>query len=99
MSGNLGLLVCVVRLSRVDVHRSARRHHVSDEDILHAYRHAMTWVELGDDPQRYLLAGPDRAGNLLELVVLVTDEVELVIHAMALRDTTRRELFGKEGGR
>lgn len=81
----------------MDVHRSARRHEVGDEDIKHAYRHSITWVELDDDPQRYLLAGPDRAGNLLELVVLVTDEVELVIHAMALRETTRRELFGKEG--
>ena len=50
-------------------------------------------MELGDDPPRYLVAGPDRSGNLLELVLIEADGVELVIHAMALRPSTRRELF------
>jgi len=58
----------------VEIHRSARRHQVPDEDISHAYEHPVAWVELGDDPLRYLLAGADRAGNLLELVVLVVLE-------------------------
>jgi hypothetical protein len=83
---------------RVEIHRSARRHHIADEDIQHAYRHSLVWVELGEDPPRYLLAGPDRAGNLLELLLLVGRDVELVIHAMALRDGTRRELFGEGSG-
>jgi hypothetical protein len=61
---------------------SARRHGVADEDIDHALAHAVAWAELGDDPPRYLLAEPDRAGNLLELVVLVLGGDELVIHAM-----------------
>ena len=82
----------------VEIHPSARRHHVPDEDIEHAYGHSLVWVELGEDPPRYLLAGPDRAGNLLELVLLVGQDVELVIHAMALRDATRRELFGRGAG-
>jgi len=47
---------------------------VPDEDIRHAYEHPVAWVELGDDPLRYLLAGADRAGNLLELVVAVEDD-------------------------
>jgi hypothetical protein len=81
----------------VDIHGSARRHHISDEDIVHAYEHAVTWVELGDDPPRYLVVGPDRSGNLLELVVIAVRETELVIHAMALRRSTERELFGGEG--
>lgn len=75
---------------------SARRHEISEEDIVHAYEHVLVWVEVGDDPRRYLLAGPNRAGNLLELVVLDTDAGEFVIHAMMLRASTRNELFGDE---
>lgn len=56
----------------------------------------MAWVELGDDPLRYLLAGADRAGNLLELVALAGQDDEFVIHAMELRHSTRRELFGDD---
>ena len=81
----------------MEIHHSARRHQVTDEDIEHAYEHATLWVELGDDPMRYLVIGPDRSGNMLELVVIRTAElVELVIHAMALRRSTERELFGRE---
>lgn len=62
-----------------------------------AYDHAAVWVGLGDDPIRYLVVGPDRSGNLLELIVIHTAElVELVIHAMALWRSTERELFGWE---
>jgi hypothetical protein len=32
--------------------------------------HALAVDEVGDNPVRYLVLGPDRAGNLLELVVL-----------------------------
>lgn len=80
----------------MEIHRSARRHSVADEDIEHAVAHAVTWTELGDDPPRYLLAGPDRAGHLLELVVLDLGGDELVIHAMPLRRSTAQELFGGE---
>jgi hypothetical protein len=88
--------ILVVRLLRVEIHRSARRHGVADEDIDHAYRQAVMWVELGDDPPRYLVVGPDRSGNLLELVVIGTDVSDFVIHAMTLRRSTQRELFGDE---
>lgn len=81
----------------MQIHHSARRHGVSDEDIGHGYEHAVTWVELGEDPPRYLVVGPDHSGNLLELVVIGTDVDELVIHAMPLRGSTERELFGPEG--
>jgi hypothetical protein len=56
----------------------------------------LAWVELGEDPPRYLVAGADRVGNLLELVVLAVDDGVLVIHAMALRRSTRLELFGDD---
>jgi hypothetical protein len=40
---------------------------------------------------RWLLIGPDRAGNLLEVVVLFTNEgAQLAIHAMRLRARYRR---------
>jgi len=78
----------------VEIHRSARRHQIPDADIEHAYAHALAWAELGDDPPRYLLAGPDRAGNLLELVVLDVEGAVRVIHAMRLRRSTQAELFG-----
>lgn len=39
-----------------------------------------------DGPRRELRLGPDRAGNLLEIVVLLLDNGdELVIHAMRMR--------------
>jgi len=86
----------VLHLFRVDIRESARRHGVADEDIKHALAHTVSWVELGDDPWRYLLAGPDRAGNMLELVILDLGGEELVIHAMGLRRSTAQELFGDE---
>ena len=61
---------------------------MAERDIAHAYEHAVRWVELGEDPARYLLAGPRRSGDLPELVVLVLAERELVIHAMRLRPAT-----------
>jgi len=83
-----GTRIVVLHLSRVEIHRSARRHQIPDADIEHAYEHAIAWAELGDDPPRYLVAGPDRAGNLLELVVLDVEDDVLLIHAMRLRRGT-----------
>ncbi len=80
----------------MEIHRSARRHQIPDDDISHAYEHAIAWVEIGEDPQRYLIAGADRAGNLLELVVIELEIDLLVIHAMTLRPSTQREIFGGE---
>ncbi len=78
----------------VEIHPSARRHGVDDDDIAHAYDHAIAWVRLDDDPTRYLVAEPDRAGNLLEVVALVDEGDVLIIHAMSLRKSTEREVFG-----
>jgi hypothetical protein len=78
----------------VEILPSALKHDVATEDILHAFDNCIEWLELDDDPLRYLLVGPDRAGNLLELVVVIADDVELLIHAMPLRRGTAEELFG-----
>jgi hypothetical protein len=70
----------------VEIHASARRHGISDEDMLHAVANPLAVEDLGEDPDRWLVIGPDRAANLLEIVVLVTREgVEMIIHAMPLR--------------
>lgn len=77
----------------MEIHPSARRHGITDEDILHAIEHSMLVDDLGDDPDRWLVIGPDPAANLLELVVLITSEGdELIIHAMRLRRRYRRLL-------
>ncbi len=69
-----------------------QRHGVTDDGILHAVDHAMAAEDVGEEPDRWLL-GPDRSGNLLEVVVLLTAEgTELVIHGMPLRAIYRRLL-------
>jgi hypothetical protein len=60
---------------------------------LHAIEHSIVIDDLGEDPDRWLVIGPDRAANLLELVVLITAEAdELIIHAMPLRPIYRKLL-------
>ena len=77
----------------MEIHRSARRHGITDDDILHAIEHSLLVEDLGEDPDRWLVIGPDRATNLLEIVVLITAEGdELIIHAMPLRAVYRRLL-------
>lgn len=77
----------------MEVHPSARRHGIADEDMLHAVEHSMVMDDLGEDPDRWLIVGPDRSANLLELVVLITTEGdELIIHAMRLRPIYRNLL-------
>ena len=76
----------------MEVLRSALRHGIPGEDILHAINHAITVDEVGDDPVRWLVLGPDRAGNLLELVVMDRPAGPAVIHAMPMRTQYRRLL-------
>jgi hypothetical protein len=67
------------------IHPSARKHGVSDEDILHAIDHALV-IEAYEDDVRLLYVGPDSAANLLEVVTVVDqDDDELVIHAMPMQ--------------
>lgn len=64
-----------------------------DDDMLHAIQHSMVVDDLGEDPDRWLVIGPDRAANLLEVIVLVTAEGdEVIIHAMPLRALYRKLL-------
>ncbi|MGH2915661.1 MAG: hypothetical protein ACRDMX_11815 [Solirubrobacteraceae bacterium] len=77
----------------MEVAESARRHGVADQDIVHAIDHALALEDAGEDPDRWLVIGPDRAGNLLEVVVVITAEgPQMAIHAMAMRSQYRRLL-------
>lgn len=77
----------------MEIHPSARRHGIIDDDMLHAIDHALVVDDLGEDPDRWFVIGPDRAANLLELVVLTTAEGdELIIHAMPVRAVYRKLL-------
>jgi len=77
----------------VDIHPSARRHDIADEDIEHAAAHAMAIEDQEDDTRLYL--GPSRSAELLEVVTIVRDDgSELAIHAMKMRSKSERLLAG-----
>lgn len=57
---------------------------------------AVVIEEVADDPVRYLVLGPDRSGNLLELVALDRPHGPAVIHAMKMRPKYRHLLPGSE---
>ena len=61
--------------------------------MLHAVGNSLAIEDLGHDPDRWLIVGPDRSANLLEVIVLTTEEgSEMIIHAMPLRPLYRRLL-------
>ena len=72
---------------RVRIHKSAYRHGLTDEEILHGWDNAMGFydIDIEPEPTKSLCIGPDRAGNLLEILYLQADKADLVIHAMPLR--------------
>jgi hypothetical protein len=81
----------VIRFSE-EIHPSARKHGIADEDIEHATRNAMTIDDLEDDLRLYL--GPARNADLVEIVTIVRDgNAELAIHAMKMRSKYDRLLL------
>ncbi|MEM8621821.1 MAG: hypothetical protein AAGF73_19115 [Actinomycetota bacterium] len=61
---------------------SARRHEITDDDMLHAYRNPTRVFDLDDLD---MLIGADRAGRMLEIGVAIAEGVEFIVHAMAAR--------------
>ena len=78
----------------MDVLLSAFRHGVDVEELEHALRNAVVVEEIAEDPTRYLVLGSDRAGRLLELVVMDRPQGPAVIHAMPMRPKYRHLLPG-----
>ena len=69
----------------MEIRASARRHGTEDDDMLHAWRNQLRYVELEYNGELQLLViGPSRSGALLELVVPV-DPPQRIIHADQLR--------------
>lgn len=78
----------------MEIYASARKHGIADRDIEHAVEHAVVIGEQDDGKVLYL--GPDRSGNLLEVVsVAREDGSEVVIHAMRMRSIYEPFLRGK----
>ena len=81
----------------MQIFESAYRHGLADEDIRHAWQHALGFYDIDteNEPTKSLCIGPDRAGNLLEILYLQATEQDLVIHAMSLRPVFRTYLTGE----
>ncbi|WP_250008764.1 hypothetical protein [Actinoplanes sp. M2I2] len=63
---------------------SARKHDVSDEDMLHAFRNSIRWFDVGEGME--MLVGADRATRLLEVGVVRADGgITVIVHAMPAR--------------
>ena len=61
---------------------SARKHGISDADMLHAYRHPVRVFVMDD---LVMLVGGDEAGRLLEVGVAEAEGLEFIVHAMPAR--------------
>lgn len=78
----------------LEIHPSARRHGIADEDIEHAVANAMAVDDQDGDTRLYL--GPARNADLLEVATIVRDDgTELAIHAMKMRPKYGRLLPGE----
>ena len=62
---------------------SARKHRISDDDMLHAYRNPVRVFDIDD---LAMLIGPDSAARLLEIGVSQAEGIEFIVHAMPARD-------------
>jgi hypothetical protein len=61
---------------------SARKHGVTDNDMLHAYRNPIRIFDLDD---LVMLVGADENGRPLEVGVATAEGVEFIVHAMPAR--------------
>ena len=68
----------------MDIESSARKHGVSDVDMIHALRHH--WRAFGtDDPAVTMFIGPSTSAEPLEVGVVTDEEGTAIIHAMTAR--------------
>jgi hypothetical protein len=78
----------VLRYSQLEIHKTALKHGVSTLDIHHATSHAIQTFQYFDewDRKRILIIGPDRSGNMLELIATIrSDQTARIFHAIKLR--------------
>lgn len=63
---------------------SARKHGVSDDDMVHAFNNPVRAYEL--DEGLTLLIGPSLAGQVLEVGVVDGELAPVIVHAMSARE-------------
>lgn len=61
---------------------SARKHGVTDDHMLHAYRHP---IRVFDLDELTMLIGPDESARLLEIGVASAEGLDFIVHAMPAR--------------
>ena len=72
----------------VEFNKSAFRHNISREDMLHALKNNIYAEMIEGLPEKYAVIGSDRAGNPLEIMLNPVDDSTIcVFHAMRLRDS------------
>ena len=69
----------------MDIEASARKHGVTDEDMLHALRHHWRAFET-DDPAVTMFIGPSRRAEPLEVGVVTDEDGTAIIHPMKARE-------------
>ncbi|HSJ85116.1 MAG TPA: hypothetical protein VLA91_15040 [Acidimicrobiia bacterium] len=62
---------------------SARKHGISDSDMLHAYRNPIRVFQVDD---LVMLIGGDESGRMLEIGVAAAEGIEFIVHAMPARE-------------
>jgi hypothetical protein len=62
---------------------SARKHGITDDDMLHAFNHPVSYEDL--DEGFVMIIGPTRSAHLIELGVIDTDHGPVMVHAMTAR--------------
>ena len=68
----------------MDIEPSARKHGVTDEEMVHAFRNHWKAYET-DDPDVTMFIGPGGSGEPLEVGVVIDDGGVAIIHAMRSR--------------
>lgn len=70
----------------MEIAESARKHGMTDAEIIHALDNAIRFVEYEyQGEERLLVIGPGRGDRLLELVAVPVDSPTRIIHADKLR--------------
>lgn len=72
----------LIRMDPVIV-ASARKHGISDNDMLHAYRNPIRVLQVDD---LVMLIGGDETGRMLEVGVVAAEGIEFIVHAMTARE-------------
>ena len=76
----------------MEIHPSARRHGIADDDMLHAIEQSIVVEDIGEDPDRWLLIGPIVLRSARDRLPRRGEGDELLIHAMPLRAAYRKLL-------